>query len=291
LPFRVLITLLGALLLAACQSAPPSSRTLQIPSLAVAEARAIEDPRYAGIVVDTASGDVLYAEDADSPRHPASLAKLMTLYLLFGALHDGTLTMASAIPVSAHAAAQPASKLGLKAGGTISVQDAILAICVRSANDVAVAVGEELAGSEPAFAEEMTRKGRELGLTSTRFTNATGLPDDRTVTTARDIAKLARAVQVDFPERYSFFSTRTFTYAGRTLNSTNQLLGAIPGVDGMKTGYINASGYNLVASARRNGKRILVVVMGEKTGAARNGHVAALIEEYLPQNSGLFAAR
>lgn len=279
------------LLLAACQSGPPSSRAIQIPSLAVAEARAVEDPRYAGIVIDTGSGDVLYSEDADSLRHPASLAKLMTLYLLFDALKEGTLSMASTIPVSAHAASQPPSKLGLKAGQAIRVHDAILAICVRSANDVAVAVGEKLAGSEDAFAAAMTRKGRELGLTSTRFTNATGLPDDRMVTTARDIARLARAVQVDFPERYALFSTRSFTYEGRALNSTNQLLGALPGVDGMKTGYIRASGYNLVASARRNGKRILVVVLGEKTGAARNGHVAALIEEYLPQNTGLFAAR
>jgi D-alanyl-D-alanine carboxypeptidase len=283
--------LLAVAFLAACQSGgPPSAHALQIPSLAEAEARATVDPRYAGIVVDTASGNVLYSEDADSERHPASLAKMMTLYLLFDAVRSGALSMNSEIPVSAHAASQPPSKLGLKAGESITVRDAILAICVRSANDVAVAVGEQLAGSEDAFAARMTAEGRALGLTATRFTNATGLPDPQMVTTARDMAVLARALQTTFPDRYAFFSTRAFTYAGRKLQSTNQLLGALPGVDGMKTGYIRASGYNLVASAKRGGKRIIVVVMGEKTGSARNGHVAALVEEYLPRNGGLFAA-
>jgi D-alanyl-D-alanine carboxypeptidase len=288
-PLR-LLSLLLAFALAACQYGSPSSRALNIPTLASAEARAQSDPRYAGIVVDTASGTVLYAEDADSIRHPASLAKMMTLYLLFEAIRDGTLSMNSEIAVSAHAAREPASKLGLKAGESITVREAVLAICVRSANDVAVAVGEALAGSEAAFAQRMTQKGRALGLTATLFTNATGLPDPKMVTTARDMAILARALQTDFPDRYGYFSTRAFTYKGRKLQSTNQLLGALPGVDGMKTGYIRASGYNLVASAKRGGKRIVVVVMGEKTGSARNGHVAALIEKYLPESAGLFAA-
>ena len=216
---------------------------------------------------------------------------MMTLYLLFEAIRDGRYSITSALPVSAHAASQPPSKLGLKAGQSIAVRDAILAICVRSANDVAVVVGEALAGSEDEFARRMTARARALGLSSTLFTNATGLPDPAMVTTARDMAILARALQADFPERYQFFSTRTFTYAGRKLKSTNQLLGEVDGVDGMKTGYIRASGYNLVASAKRSGKRIIVVVMGEKTGSARNGHVAALVEEYLPESSGLFAFR
>ena len=290
MPLRLLLLLLP-FLLAACQSGPPSSRGLVIPSLAAAEARAQSDPRYAGIVVETESGRVLYSEDADSIRHPASLAKMMTLYLLFEAVRDGRFDMRSELAVSARAASQPASKLGLKAGETISVRDAILALCVRSANDVAVVVAEAIAGSEPAFAARMTARGRGLGLASTRFTNASGLPDPKMVTTARDIAVLARALQTDFPERYAFFSTRSFTYEGRKLTSTNQLLGALPGIDGMKTGYIRASGYNLVASAKRGGKRIIVVVMGEKSGSARNGHVAALVEKYLPQRSGVFAFR
>jgi D-alanyl-D-alanine carboxypeptidase len=284
------ISILLSLALAACQYAAPAAR-MNVPTLAAAEAHAQSDPRYAGIVVDTASGSVLYAEDADSVRHPASLAKMMTLYVLFDALRAGSLAMNSTISISAHAARQPASKLGLRPGETVTVRDAILAICVRSANDVAAAIGESLAGSEPAFAARMTEKARALGMTSTLFTNATGLPDPKMVTTARDMAILARALQTDFPERYGYFSTRAFTWKGRSLQSTNQLLGALPGVDGMKTGYIRASGYNLVASAKRGGKRIIVVVMGEKTGSARNGHVAALIEAYLPAGGGLFALR
>lgn len=281
------LILLAALLLAACQSGGPPARQIDVPALAVAEARAVGDPRYAGIVVDVASGEVLYAEDADSPRRPASLAKLMTLYLLFEAIESGKLSMGDALPVSQNAARQPPSKLGLKAGGTIRVRDAILAICVRSANDVAVVVAEALAGSEPAFARQMTAKAKALGMASTTFRNASGLPAPPSLTTARDIAVLARRLQVDFPGRYGFFSTRTFRYAGRELRSTNQLLGAIPGVDGMKTGYIRASGYNLVASAKRGGRRIIVVVMGEKTGSARDGHVAALVDEYLSGGAGL----
>lgn len=279
MPFR-LIVLLTALLLAACQSAGPPSKRVSVPVLSVAEARAIDDPRYAGIVVDAESGQILYSENADSVRHPASLAKLMTLYLLFEAIDAGRFSMDSELAVSQQAARQPASKLGLKAGGTISVRDAILAICVRSANDVAVVVAEAISGSESAFARRMTERARMLGMPTTRFRNASGLPDPGTVTTAREMSVLARALQRDFPSRYRFFSTRGFTYAGRKLESTNQLLGTL-GVDGMKTGYIRASGYNLVASARRRGQRIIVVVMGERSGAARDGHVAALISAYI----------
>jgi D-alanyl-D-alanine carboxypeptidase len=275
--------LLAAILLAGCQTAgPPSVRGVPVPTLSVAEERAIGDPRYAGMVVETATGRVLYSEDADQLRHPASLAKLMTLYLLFEAIEQGRLSMTSELAVSAAAAAQPPSKIGVKAGETIRVRDAILALCVRSANDVAVVVAETLAGSEPAFAQLMTAKARALQMGSTTFRNASGLPDPPSITTARDIAVLARRLQVDFPSRYHFFSTKEFRYADRDWKSTNQLLGAINGVDGMKTGYIRASGYNLVASAKRRGKRVIVVVMGEKTGAARDGHVAALVEAYLP---------
>ncbi len=285
MPLR-LLPLLLALLLAACASHAPS---FDIPSLAAAEAHAQADARYAGYVVDVATGEVLYAEDANSPRHPASLTKMMTLYLLFEELRDGRLTMNSVLPVSAHAARQPPSRLGLKAGERISVHDAILAICVRSANDVAVVVAEAIGGSEDGFALRMNAKARALGLSATHFDNATGLPDRAQITTARDMAVLARALQTDFPERYSFFGTRGFTWHGHALKSTNHLLGSIPGVDGMKTGYIRASGYNLVASAKRGGRRIIVVVMGERSGSARNGHVAALIDAYLPEK-GLIAA-
>jgi D-alanyl-D-alanine carboxypeptidase len=279
LPSRLLLLL--SLLLAACQSAGPPARHIAVPTLAAAEARAVTDPRYAGMVVDAESGRVLYAENADERRHPASLTKLMTLYLLFEAIESGKLSMSDQLTVSTAASREPASKLYLKPGETISVRDAILAICVRSANDVAVVVAEALAGSESAFARRMTERGRALGLASTHFENATGLPNPRQVTTARDIALLARHLQVDFPDRYRFFGTRAFTYKGHQLKSTNQLLGAISGVDGMKTGYIRASGYNLVASARRGGRRIIVVVLGEKTGSARDGHVAALVNAAL----------
>ncbi len=264
---------------------------MDVPSLTLAEARAQSDPRYAGIVVDVGTGDVLYAEDADSVRHPASLTKLMTLYILFEEIDAGRLKLDTPLTVSAHAARMPASKLGLKAGQKISVKDAILSICVRSANNSAVVVAEAIAGSESAFAARMNREARALGLSATQFVNATGLPDKRQITSARDMAVLARAVQVAFPQNYGYFGTKGFTYKGHSLKSTNQLLGALPGVDGMKTGYIRMSGYNLVASAKRNGKRIIVVVLGEKTGTARNGHVAALIEEFLPEKTGMFAAR
>jgi D-alanyl-D-alanine carboxypeptidase len=287
---RVLATFLVAIpLLAACQS-PSGKASFDVPSLAVAQARAETDPRFASLVVDAQSGTILQAENADARRHPASLTKMMTLYLLFEELEAGRLTMKTPLRVSPHAARMPASKLGLKAGGTIAVADAIPALTVRSANDVAVVVAEAIAGSESTFAARMNARAAALGLASTHYENASGLPDDRQVTSARDVAQLARALQLRFPGRYHYFGQRTFAWKGRTLKSTNELLGAIPGVDGMKTGYIRASGYNLVASAKRGSRRVIVVVMGEKSGAARNGHVAALIDEYLPRG-GMFAAR
>jgi D-alanyl-D-alanine carboxypeptidase len=249
------------------------------------------DPRYAAIVVDAESGEVLHAENADALRHPASLAKMMTLYILFGEVAAGRFSLDDPLPVSAHAARQPASKLGLKAGQTIRIRDAIGAIAVRSANDVAVVVAEAISGSEAAFAERMTRTAQALGMSSTRFTNASGLPDPAQVTTARDMAVLARALQTGFPGEYSVFSRRSFAYDGRTHESTNKLLGVVDGVDGIKTGYIRASGYNLAASARRGGKRIIVIVFGGRSGAARDAQVAALVEEYLPERSFFLAWR
>lgn len=287
---RIVLCLI-AVLLAACQSggAGSPSAQLSIPALAQAEARAQSDPRYAGIVIDVNSGQVLYAENADSRRHPASLAKMMTLYILFEEIDAGRLSGRQALPVSRHAARQPPSKLGVKAGSTITVDDAIKAIAVRSANDVAVVVAEAIAGSEEAFAARMTAKARALGLGSTVFRNASGLPDPQMVTTAREMAMLARALQSRFPRESRVFAMKSFSRGGLRYTSTNKLLGTVPGVDGMKTGYTRASGYNLVVSVRRRGRHLVVVVMGEKSGSARNGHVAALIEEYAP--GGLFASR
>lgn len=286
-----IILCLIAVLLAACQSSGSgsSSAQLSVPSLAQAEARAQSDPRYAGIVIDVKSGEILYQENADARRYPASLAKMMTLYILFEEIEAGRMSRRQALPVSRHAARQPPSRLGVKAGSTITVSDAILAIAVRSANDVAVVVAEAIAGSESAFAARMTAKARQLGLHSTVFRNASGLPDSGMTTTARDMAMLARALQSRFPRESRVFSTKSFSRNGLRYTSTNKLLGKVPGVDGMKTGYTRASGYNLVVSVRRRGRHLIIVVMGEKSGSARNGHVAALIEEYSP--GGLFAYR
>ena len=280
---RLFLLLLTPLLLAACQS--PSARGPSPGALASAAATE-RDPRYAGIVVDAESGAVLHGEHADERRHPASLAKMMTLYLVFEAIESGRLKLDDPLPVSAAASRQPASKLGLKAGSTIVLRDAIAAVAVRSANDVAVVMAEAQAPSEAAFAQRMNAKARALGLSSTHFTNATGLPDPAQITSARNMATLALALQRDFPSRYRIFSTREFRYAGKTYKSTNDLLGNVSGMDGIKTGYIRASGYNLAASVRRGGRRIIIIVMGGPSGAARNAKVAALADEFLP--NGLF---
>jgi D-alanyl-D-alanine carboxypeptidase len=274
---------MATLSLGACRSAPePDARAL---AYAAATER---DPRYAGLVVDAESGSILYAENADLRRHPASLTKMMTLYLLFEALESGRFSPDTELAVSATAARQPPSKIGVKAGSTIRVEDAVLALAVKSANDIAVVVAENLAGSEEAFAAQMTMKARALGMSATHFENASGLPDPGQITTARDMAILARALQRDFPGRYRVFSTREFSFEGRRYRSTNQLLGKVPGMDGIKTGYIRASGYNLAASVRRNGRRIIVIVMGGPSSDARNAQVAALVDEYMPSGS-LFA--
>jgi D-alanyl-D-alanine carboxypeptidase len=281
LPFRPVLFLCLAFLVAGCQSAEtPSS------SLAYAAEQTEEDPRYAGLVIDAETGEVLYADNADRVRHPASLTKMMTLYLLFEALESGRVSEGTALRVSRNASRQPASKLGLKTGGSIYVRDAVLALAVRSANDVAVVVAEHLAGSEDAFVRQMNAKARALGMRSTTFRNPHGLPDNTQVTTARDMAVLARALQTHFPGRYRVFSTKSFTFQGQRYSSTNHLLGEIDGLDGIKTGYIRASGYNLAASVRRGGRRLIVIVMGGPSGRARDAQVAALIDEYLPSRGG-----
>jgi D-alanyl-D-alanine carboxypeptidase len=242
-------------------------------------------PPYAAIVVDANSGEVLHASNADSIRHPASLTKIMTLYLLFEQIEAGKLTPTSDLKVSAHAAAQAPSKLGLRPGQTIEVEDAIKALVTKSANDVAVVVAEAIAGDEEGFGRLMTRKARALGMTRTVYNNASGLPDPDQVTTARDQAILGRAIQDRFPRLYRYFSTHTFHYRGRGMRNHNRLLGHVAGVDGIKTGYIRASGFNLVASMRRNDRHVVAVVMGGASGRARDARMHQLLEGHIVQAS------
>ena len=291
-PLRsTIVVALIALLVAGCQStgSGTNSAGLSVPVLAQAEARAQSDPRYAGIVIDVRTGRALYSHDADQRRYPASLAKMMTLYILFEEIEAGRLSRNQALPVSRNAARQPPSKFGVRAGSTIKVRNAIRAIAVRSANDVAVVVAEAIAGTEDAFARRMTQKAAELGMRNTVFRNASGLPNSGMVTTARDMGILARAIMARFPRESRVFATESFSYDGRRYTSTNRLLGQVRGVDGIKTGYTRASGYNLAASVRRRGTHLIVIVMGERSGSARNGHVAALMDEYLP--GGVLAFR
>ncbi len=227
------------------------------------------------IVIDAKTGSVLYQKRAEVRRHPASLAKLMTLYLLFEALDEDRVTLATKLAVSARAAGQPASKLGLKRGETIAVGDAIVALTVKSANDVATVVAEALGGEEWRFAQTMTRKARALGLRKTAFRNASGLYNRRQLTTARDVAMLARALMRDFPHHYHYFATPSFRYRGKTYRNHNRLL-ARSGVDGLKTGYIRASGFNLAASAVRDGRRVIAVVLGASSPKTRDREAATL---------------
>lgn len=245
--------------------------------ISLAASPASAGTKYAALVLDVESGKVLFSRHADARRHPASLTKIMTLYMLFDALDRGKLTLNQRLPVSARAAGQPPSKLGLKRGQTIRVRDAIKALVTKSANDVATVVGEAIGRTEYRFAVAMTEKAKELGLRSTRFMNASGLHDRRQVTTARDMARLAIAIRRDFPHYYKEFSTRSFTYGGRTYKNHNKLLGRFDGTDGVKTGYINASGFNLVASVERNGSRLVGVVFGGRSGRTRNAHMRKIL--------------
>ena len=235
-------------------------------------------PSYSSIVVDANSGAVMQASNADSPRHPASLTKIMTLYLLFDRLEQGKIKLTTDLPVSARAASQAPSKLGLKPGETIRVETAIRAIVTKSANDVAVMIAEALAGDEPSFANLMTAKARALGMTQTVYRNASGLPDDQQITTARDQAILGRAVQDRFPNFYTYFATRTFEFRGKSIRNHNHLLGTLDGVDGIKTGYIHDSGFNIVVSARRANHHLIAVVFGGRTADARDARVRSLID-------------
>jgi D-alanyl-D-alanine carboxypeptidase len=237
------------------------------------------NPPYADIVVDANSGQVLHNTNADSLRHPASLTKIMTLYLLFEQLESGKLRLDSRLEVSDHASQQAPSKLGLMPGQTVAVEDAIRALVTKSANDVAVVIAEAIGGDEDTFARMMTRKARTLGMTRTVYANASGLPDADQLTTARDQATLGRAIQERFPREYRYFSTPSFVYRGYAIRNHNKLLGRVQGVDGIKTGYTRDSGFNLVTSLRRGPRHIVAVVLGGTSGAARDARMRGLIEQ------------
>jgi D-alanyl-D-alanine carboxypeptidase len=236
-------------------------------------------PPYAAIVVDDKSGFVLHEVSADEPRHPASLTKIMTLYLLFEQLEGGKLTLNTPLQISNRAAIQNPTKLGLKANQTIKAEDAIKGLVTKSANDAAVVVAEAIGGSEEEFAGLMTLKARALGMTSTTYVNASGLPAIEQITTARDQAVLGRAIQHRFPGYYQYFATPSFHYKGVEMRNHNALLRQVKGVDGIKTGYTEASGYNLVSSVRRDEKHIVAVVLGGTSNAARDARMRQLIED------------
>jgi D-alanyl-D-alanine carboxypeptidase len=242
-------------------------------------------PGYAAIVVDANSGAVLHASNPDAIRHPASLTKIMTLYMLFERLESGQLSLDSPLQVSEHAADQSPTKLGLRDGSTISVEDAIKGMVTRSANDAAAVVAENLAGSEAEFGRQMTRKARALGMTNTVYRNASGLPDSAQVTTARDQAILGRAIQERFPRYYRYFSTRSFTFRGQRIGNHNRLLGRVEGVDGIKTGYIRASGFNLVTSVKRDGRHVVAVVLGGASAGARDARMRQLLAQHVDKAS------
>jgi D-alanyl-D-alanine carboxypeptidase len=246
-------------------------------------------PPYSAIVLDVNSGKLLHSVNADELRHPASLTKIMTLYLLFERLETGRLRLNTQLAVSEHAAMQAPTKLGLTPDRMLTVEDAIGGLVTKSANDAAVVIAEALAGDEHEFAELMTRKARALGMSRTVYRNASGLPDDEQVTTARDQALLGRAIQERFPGYYRYFAMPSFKYHGQTMLNHNQLLGQVEGLDGIKTGYTKASGFNLVTSVRRDSRHIVSVVLGGASAGARDARMRSLIEEYIvlatPQKS------
>ena len=247
-------------------------------ALLILPAGAAQAEKYASIVIDAETDTVLHARHADSPRYPASLTKVMTLYMLFEEIEAGRISPDEKLTVSRTASRQPPSNLRLSAGDTISVSDAIDALITKSANDVAVVVAERIGGSEDRFAALMTVKARTLGMNATKFYNASGLPDSRQVSTARDMAVLAEAMLEDHPDYYHYFSVAEFDWDGRTYRNHNKLLGNVAGVDGIKTGYTRASGFNLMASSVRDDRRIITIMLGGRTSGARNRHVTELIE-------------
>ncbi len=256
----------------------PLTASLLASSVLAPAAHAAEAQRYASIVVDLDTGEVLHARNADDARFPASITKVMTLYMLFDALEAGEIELTDTFVVSKEAASRPRSKLGVRAGSRITVRDAIAALVTKSANDVAVVVAEGLGGTEARFATLMTAKARKIGMRSTVFTNASGLPDANQVSTARDIAIMGEAIQRDHPDYYAYFAMTDMAWGKSVFKNHNNLLGNVEGVNGIKTGYTNASGFNLLAAAERDGHRVIVVVLGGSTSSERDGHVGALFE-------------
>jgi D-alanyl-D-alanine carboxypeptidase (penicillin-binding protein 5/6) len=240
---------------------------------------------YADLILDANTGKVLSSKNADILNHPASLTKMMTLYMTFEALHDGRLTWDKRITMTKNGAATIPTKLGVPAGKTFTVREAVLGMIVKSANDAAEAMGDHLAGSEAKFADAMTRKARQLGMSRTTFRNASGLPNSRQVTTARDMATLAVALMRDYPKEYTLFSERSFVFRGRKITGHNNLMYRYKGMDGIKTGYTNASGFNLVSAVNDNGRHVVGVVLGGKTARSRDARMAALLDEAMPASS------
>jgi D-alanyl-D-alanine carboxypeptidase len=273
--FHRTLRLLG-LAIAAC--------SLLVASLHPVEARKKRggyNPPYASIVVDANTGRVLQATHADAARFPASITKVMTLYMLFEQLERGRISLDTEFKVSANAARQAPSKIGFDPGETVSVDDAIKALITKSANDVAVVVAENLAGDEETFAERMTARARSLGMARTTFKNASGLPNREQVTTARDLSILGRAIHERFPRYWSYFQTRNFAYGNRMYRNHNRLLGRVEGVDGIKTGFTRASGFNLLTSARVDGRHVMAVVLGGRSGRQRDAQMAQLVENHI----------
>jgi D-alanyl-D-alanine carboxypeptidase len=265
-------------------SSDARSRRKHVDSSETTKSEAVSDePRYSDIVVDGNSGAILHASNPDALRHPASLTKIMTLYLLFEQLEAGKLKLDSSLEVSEHAAIQSPTKLGLRNGSTIRVEDAIKGIVTRSANDAAVVVAENIAGDEETFARLMTRKAQALGMAHTVYRNASGLPADEQVTTARDQALLGRTIQERFPRYYKYFSTRVFEYHGEAIGNHNHLLGSLEGVDGIKTGYISASGFNIVTSVHRDNRYLVAVVFGGSSAGSRDERMRELIHDHIAQ--------
>lgn len=252
---------------------------------AVATAPVQANSKYAAIVIDANTGKTLFSSSADEARYPASLTKMMTLYLTFEALKSGKIDKTTKVKFSKNAANEPPTKLGVKAGGSVTVETAIYSLVTKSANDAATALAELLGGSEANFARMMTTKARQLGMTGTIFRNANGLPNPAQHSTARDMATLGLALRENYPQYYAYFSTRSFQYGKQRLANHNRLLGRIKGVDGIKTGYTRASGFNLVSSVSDGNRRIVAVVMGGQSAKSRDNHMAQLIRTYLPKAS------
>ncbi|MEO1205606.1 MAG: D-alanyl-D-alanine carboxypeptidase [Pseudomonadota bacterium] len=253
------------------------------PAVLVSQAHAAS--KHAAMAMDANTGKILHNRSGDAPRYPASLTKMMTLYMVFDLIERNRLSYSSKITISAQAASQPPSKLGLKVGDKISVSNAAKALVTKSANDVAVAVAEHIAGSEANFARLMTKTARDLGMKNTTFKNASGLPNSAQKTTARDMLTLALALQDNHAKHYRLFKTKRFSYRGKTYRNHNSLLGRVAGVDGIKTGYIRASGFNLVTSARKDGKHVVAAVFGGKSSRARNASMRSLIASSLKRAS------